>query len=293
MVASDIDLIASVGRYGDVNALNVEIVNKENDRDRAAFDSRYRAAQGNRFILGFTDGEPLIFEAAEVNNQAQIQQAKGLVMTVVLSAHLSDSRLAEARILLTTKRISAVRANLSSGMVEREIGEDHAEAMRGKFVCFYQYLDSRGIKLTGDSGNSSTASNATPEPPLDLVIEDILAQDKLTLQAMLQQDMAYLSKHIADDAVFTSKGKQLTKRMLLAQVMEQQKPPAPVKSRYTNTTSKTVGDVVEVTTTSTLSIQVGGNWRDFLEVRGTTKYRKIDGEWVMLGGTNEYEKPLR
>lgn len=294
MVVSDIDVIAVIGRYGDINALNIQIVNKENDRDRAAFDSRYRAAIGDRFIFGFKDAEPLTFVATKANNEAQIQEGKGLVMTVVLSARLTDSELAKYRAVLTTNQIDAVRIALSSGVIERSIEEEHGKAMMQKFSCFFEYLDGHGITL---SASADQVAPATPggqpaEQQLDLVVEDILAQDKLTLRAMMHHDMAYLDRHISDDAVFKSGGKQLTKRMLIAQVMEQQQP-NPVRSRYSAVSSTTTGDVVEVTATTTLSMQTDGGWKDFYEVRGTTKYKKIEGEWVMLGGTNEYEKPLK
>ena len=241
MVVTDIDVLAIIGRYGDMNALNIQIVNKENDRDRAAFDSRYRAAQGDRFVFGFKDAEPLTFVATEVNNQAQIEQAKGLVMTVVLSAHLTDGELAKFRKALTTNQIDAVRIGLASGVIERSINEENAQAMMQKFFCFYEYLDAHGVKL------SAASDQAVPVTPgavqeasqqLDLVVEDILAQGKLTLQAMMHHDMAYLDKHIDADAIFKSNGKQLTKRMLLAQILEQQEPPKPVKSRYSGVSSK-------------------------------------------------------
>lgn len=296
MVVTDIDVIAVIGRYGDANALNIQIVNKENDRDRAAFDSRYRAATGDSFVFGFKDAEPMTFVATSVNNQAQIQEAKGLVMTVILSAQVTDAELARFRTALTTKQIDAVRIGLSSGMIERSIAEELGEAMRQKFSCFYDYLDGHGIKLPASADRASSTSlggSDAESQQLDPVVEDILAQDKLTLQAMVRHDMAYLDRHIANDGVFTSGGKQLTKRMLIAQIMEQQSPPKPVKSRYSAVTSTTTGDVVELTCTATLSIQSTGGWRDFYEVRGTTKYRKIEGEWVMLSGTNEYEKPLK
>jgi ketosteroid isomerase-like protein len=110
---------------------------------------------------------------------------------------------------------------------------------------------------------------------------------------MFQRDKAYFDRHIADDAVFTSSGKQLTKRMVIAQIMEQAPMSGPVRSRFSNVSSRTTGDVVEVTATTTLSTQSGGGWRDFYEIRGTTRYKKIGGEWVMLEGSNEYEKPLK
>jgi hypothetical protein len=295
MVVTDIDVLVIVGRYGDTNILNIQIVNKQNDRDRAAFDSRYRASQNDRFVFGFKEGgEPLTFTATEVNNQAQIENAQGLVMTVVLSAQLTDSDLARMRTALTTKQIDGVRIGLASGVIERSISDDHGEAMKQKFSCFYQYLDTHGVKLVVTSEQqAAVGAIGAADQKLDLVVEDILAQDKMTLQAILHHDMAYLDKHIASDAIFTTGGKQLTKRMLLAHVMEQQVPPAPVRTRYSSVSSKTTGDVVEVTSTATLSMQIRGNWKDFFEVQSTTKYKKIDGEWVMLASSNAYEKPLK
>jgi hypothetical protein len=159
MIASDIDVIAVVGRYGNVNAINIQIVNTENDRDRAAFDSRYRAAQGDRIVFGFRNGEPLTFVATRVNNQAQIQQAKGLVMTVVLSAELTDDALARMRTALTTRQIDAVRIMLASGMIERSIDESNGKAMAEKFSCFYEYLDGRGINLSAGEEKPVTLVN--------------------------------------------------------------------------------------------------------------------------------------
>lgn len=299
MLVTDINLWVSVGRYGNVNAINIEVVKIENDRDRASMDSRFRAAKGDTFIFGLKGADPLVFTATEVNNTAKIEEAKGLVMNAILSAHVSDKDLLLFKNALTNNQIEAVRINLVSGQVERSVNDKNGKSMLRKFSCFYQYLDSQGIKLsaTADqqleapSGGVGSAQDANQQ--LDLVVEDILAQDKLTLQALMHHDMTYLEKHIADDAIFTSNGKQRTKRMLLAQAMEQQEPPKPVKSRYSAVSSKTTGDIVEVTATATLSIQAGASWKDFYETRETTKYRKVNGEWVMLGGTTLYQKPLK
>jgi hypothetical protein len=171
MVVSDIDLLVIVGRYGDTNAVNVEVVNTENDRDRAAFNSRYRAAVGDRFILGFEGAEPLTFAATEVNNQSEVQNAKGLVMNVILSARLSDGQVAAFRDKLTKHRIDAVRVALSSGMIERSIDEEYGDTMMRKFACFYEYLDERGIELVVRAEEHAPAA----EQKLDLVVEDILA----------------------------------------------------------------------------------------------------------------------
>jgi hypothetical protein len=144
--------------------------------------------------------------------------------------------------------------------------------------------------VAGPASAASAPENQDQE--LDLTTQDILAQDKLTLQAMMHKDMGYLDKHIAPDAVFKSMGKQLTKRMMLAQVMEQPEPAGQVRERFSKVSSHTSGDVVSVTATVTLSMLNGGSWFDFYEAQGTTRYRKVDGEWVTLGADNEYEKPI-
>lgn len=154
MVVTDIDIVAIIGRYGDMNALTIQIVNKENDRDRATFDSRYRARSGDSIVFGFKDAKPLTFVATEVNNQAQILETKGLVMTVVLSAALTDGELAKFRTELTTNQIDAVRIGLSSGMIERSIEEEHGQAMMQKFSCFYEYLDGHGSRLSASADHT-------------------------------------------------------------------------------------------------------------------------------------------
>jgi ketosteroid isomerase-like protein len=126
----------------------------------------------------------------------------------------------------------------------------------------------------------------------DLVVQDILAQDKLILQATLRHDLEYLDKHITADARFKSGDKVLTKHMLLAAIIEQKTLDRPVRTRYSAVTSQVAGDVVNVTATVTLSLETSSGWRDFLEIRATTGYKKIAQEWVIVASENEYEKPL-
>lgn len=164
MVASDIELWVMVLRFGQVNAVNVQLTKVENDRDRAAFESQFHGAKGDRFTFGIKDGQPLSFLAAEVNNQSKIVQGKGLVMTTVLSAHVPDSEMARFREILTTKEIEAVRVNLVTGQVDRVVDEENGEAMMEKFACFYSWLDKNGISLStvvaSTGATSSDASNA-------------------------------------------------------------------------------------------------------------------------------------
>jgi len=299
LVQDEIAMFVIVLRWGKANVINIQLTKAENDRDRAGLDSRFRGTKGDRFIFGMKNGEPLSFVAAEVANSSRIQEGAGLVITAILSAHISDKDMATFREALTTKQIDAVRLVLASGQVDRVIDKKNGDKMMEKFSCFYDFLDKNGISLTAVDASqtlaqsSPTSGTQEADQKLDLVVQDILAQDKLTLQATLSHDMAYLDKHIAADAIFKSNGKERTKRMLLAQIMEQQKPSRPIRSRHSAVSSKTTGDVVEVTATTTMSVQTDGGWVDFVETRGTANYKNVNGEWVMLNGSIEYEKSLK
>src|SRR4051812_34402711 len=89
------------------------------------------------------------------------------------------------------------------------------------------------------------AVKTAPLPPL--VVEDLLAHDRMAVQALMRHDIEFLSKHIADDAIYTGLGKKLTKRMYLASVMEQPVVTAPVKTRYSNVSTRVKDGVVELT----------------------------------------------
>jgi len=160
MVASDIELWVIVLRLGQINAVNVQVTKVENDRDRAAYESQFRGATGDRFTFGFKGAPPISFVAADVNNQSKIVQGKGLVMTAVLSAHLSDPELARFRDTLTSKEIDGIRVNMTTGQIDRVVDEENAEAMREKFGCFYGWLDKNGIVLSEVAASSGTTSDA-------------------------------------------------------------------------------------------------------------------------------------
>lgn len=159
MVASDVELWVIVLRLGQINAINVQVTKVENDRDRAAFESQFRGAKGDRFTFGFKGGQPLSFVAAEVNNQSKIVQGKGLVMTVVLSAHVSDSEMARFRETLTSKEIDAIRVNMTTGQFDRVVDEENGEAMMEKFGCFYSWLDENGVVLPDAAAIAARSSD--------------------------------------------------------------------------------------------------------------------------------------
>jgi hypothetical protein len=145
MVVEPIHIWALVIRWGDTNVLNLQLQKIEKSRDRAVFESQFRAAKGDHFFLGMKDGDPLMFTAIEVNNQSKIDRDEGLITTIILSAHISDKDMGLFRNVLTSKPIDAVRILLASGPVERTIDESNGAKMQEQFSCFYQYLDKNGL----------------------------------------------------------------------------------------------------------------------------------------------------
>lgn len=152
MSTSEVGITATVGRYGSLNAINLQIQKKEESATNAAFEMAFRAAKGSPIYLGFKTGEPVALVVTDVSNAANVQQglfsAKG-VTTVVLSAVVSDQDLASVREALTSRQINAVRISLAGGQqIEKSVNDKNGKKMMEKFTCFYQALDKRGIDLS-------------------------------------------------------------------------------------------------------------------------------------------------
>lgn len=158
---SEVGIVVTVGRYGLLNAINLEIRKSEESATNAAFEAAYRGAQGKPFYFGFKSGEPVTLVVTQVNNSANVQQglfaAKG-VTTVVLSALLSDAQLGALRDALTTKPVDALRIVLAGDMtIDKPVGDKNGRRLMEKFGCFFQTLDERGVSLTA-------AGSAEPPP---------------------------------------------------------------------------------------------------------------------------------
>lgn len=152
MSTSEVSVTATIGRYGTINAVNLELQKREESATNAAFESAFRGAVGKPFYFGFKNGDPAVFVVTEVGNDAKVQQglfaAKG-VTTVILSAVLDDRELATLRDALTTRQIDAIRLDLAGDVrIEKSVNDKNGKKMMEKFSCFYQSLDKRGIVLS-------------------------------------------------------------------------------------------------------------------------------------------------
>ena len=166
MSTSEVDITATVGRYGTINAVNIQIQKREESATNAAFESAYRGAVGKPFYFGFKNGDPVAFVVTSIGNNAKVQQglfsAKG-VTTVVLSAVVQDNELATLRNALTSRQIDAFRIVLSGDVrIEKSVNEKNGKKLMEKFSCFYQSLDKRGIELSAASPQSQLVQPASP-----------------------------------------------------------------------------------------------------------------------------------
>ena len=161
---SEVGITATVGRYGSLNAVNLQIEKREESATNAQFESAYRAAVGKPFYFGFKTGDPVAFVVTQVSNEAKVQQGfiaptKG-VTTVVLSAVVQDKDLARLRDALTSRQINAVRILLAGDVrIEKSVDDKNGKKMMEKFSCFYQSLDARKIDL---SAGASTQRQPVP-----------------------------------------------------------------------------------------------------------------------------------
>jgi hypothetical protein len=165
MSTSEVGITATIGRYGSLNAVNLQIQKREESATNAQFESAYRAAVGKPFYFGFKNGDPLAFVVTEVGNEAKVQQglfaAKG-VTTVILSAVLQDAELATLRDALTTRQIDAIRMVLAGDLrIEKSVNDKNGKKMMEKFSCFYQSLDKRGIDLSTPGSKTQAGQSAS------------------------------------------------------------------------------------------------------------------------------------
>lgn len=159
---SESEITATIGRYGDFNAVTLLIQKKEESATNAAFEDRWRGAEGSPFYFGFKDGEPLAFVVSEVSNAAQVKQgvfaARG-VTTVVLVAAISDQDLLTMKNTLTSRQIDAVRIRLAGGaQIDKSVDDGNGAKAKAKFVCFFDAMDKRGAFANSPSAQMAAAS---------------------------------------------------------------------------------------------------------------------------------------
>lgn len=168
---SQTTVIATAGRYGSVNAINLEIQKREESAQNAAFESAWRGAAGKPILFGIKGGAPIELTITDVGNDARVAQglfaAKG-VTTIVLSAAVSNATLARLQPILTTKMIDAVRVVLSGDVrLEFAVDEDNGEDLMNKFGCFYRSFADDGVDLSrtvAPDAGSVAGGGGAPSP---------------------------------------------------------------------------------------------------------------------------------
>src|SRR5260221_11127303 len=72
MSTSEVGIVVTVGRYGSLNAINLQIRKSEESFSNAAFESAYRGAEGKPFYFGFKWGEPVALVITECSNAPNV-----------------------------------------------------------------------------------------------------------------------------------------------------------------------------------------------------------------------------
>jgi hypothetical protein len=161
---SETTVKATIGRYGSVHALNLEIHKREGSLERALLESSYRGTAGKAILFGFKDAPPVELLITDVGNDARVAQgvfAAKAVTTVVLSAVLANDALGRLRDVFTSRSVDAIRVTLSGDVhLEMAVDEDTAEELMEKFQCFYKALDASGVVLTADASATVPTSGS-------------------------------------------------------------------------------------------------------------------------------------
>lgn len=187
---SGVAISVYVGRRGLVNYVGVQIDKQEAPGLKAGFESALHGVKGNQFHFGLKNGEPLAFVAADVQNETKVSESfmagftgKNLYTKVVLEAVVKDNDLATLRDALTRKQIDAARVVLTGDVIiQASVSDKNGAKMMGKFGCFYQYLDKKGIDLSAVAGSPASTSDASvpgtqaesQKPVAQLTIDQII-----------------------------------------------------------------------------------------------------------------------
>jgi len=166
---SNVAITVIVGRSGFFNWVNVRIEKQEAPATpNTQFQAPLHGEKGNTFYFGLKNGEPLTFVATSVSNNAHVSGSflagltgKNLYTVVELSADLQDKDMATLKDALTRRQVDAVRIMLAGdNVIGANVSDKDGLSLMGKFECFYQWLDKKGIDLT--------APDPPAVPPSDL-----------------------------------------------------------------------------------------------------------------------------
>lgn len=171
-----IKLFVSAQRRGPKNVLSVAIVKEDENLGRAAFESQYRASQGDEIAFGFREGRPISFKATSVEQDSKVAGfiTEKLRMTVAWIADLSDLEMATLRDSLTGSPVDVIRINRPSGSIELKVPSDNGNELMAKLQCFYQVVRALGVDwesllqvaVRSDTSSAQTAiSPAEPASP--------------------------------------------------------------------------------------------------------------------------------
>jgi acyl-CoA synthetase (AMP-forming)/AMP-acid ligase II len=154
---SELNLKVQFGRYGDQNILSLFFTKDEASAQNATFESQYKGEKGNEYVFGFSSGDPIKFNADQVNNNTKLNNITGkLVTTIIISTILSEKTIIDLKQKLDQSNLSAIRVNFAGAQrFEKDIKDRKSENFKNKFLCFFDFNSKNPIVIVNENSSSS------------------------------------------------------------------------------------------------------------------------------------------
>lgn len=143
--SSEVNITIIIGKFADTVSIGFRIEKQEESAQNAHFESAYKGAKGNQFLLGFKDAKPLNFITANVYSLTKMNNITGkLVTVVILWSPIKKQDVAAVLETLANNQVDAVRGIFENNIVvEKSIKEKHGEKLMKKMVCFKSFLNDK------------------------------------------------------------------------------------------------------------------------------------------------------
>lgn len=150
MENANVTVSVLIGREGDKNIVQATM-SKAEEPDKAArvlIESGFKAEKGDKFHLGFKEGgDPLSFTADEAVSRTARSGGiyKKLTTMVILAAEVKDEDLPKLKEAIGSRQPDAIRLELSSGPIDKDISNGNGKKLVEKFDCFFAFAAKEGF----------------------------------------------------------------------------------------------------------------------------------------------------
>lgn len=140
------DIYVSIGKADGHAFMSLILLTTYSVKTDAQFDTPYLAETGKKIHLGFANSDPLSFSVSLVSNKKKVTNENGVLDTKTNELNslaqstilLFDEDLEKLKKVISKDLVNFIRIELANNMVfEREIKKTKSEALKAKFICFF------------------------------------------------------------------------------------------------------------------------------------------------------------